>query len=366
MSASKCWAGFAALLLVTAVAGQDFPENVPAGTRLRVKLETPVDTKTSRAGDGVRARLTEPVMIQDRVLLPVDTYLTGRVAVVRPANRKEHVSAVLNLAFEKITLPDGRVLQGESTIQSLGTMLRVDREGAVTEEEVSKGEAAGVVGTSAAAGAGVGAIAGGGKGAAIGAGVGGVLATLGALAAASAQWDDIELKKGRKMWLRLNQDLALPRARPSGQEPPAVPPQSVKPAAASARAPAAAATPVLTSEPAAPRSTERRVLVADRKAWEASGGFASNIGLGAASGEREFPAPKDEFLKAFQKYCPTLIMTRRPERAEYAITLERRGWHSPPYRVEVLSREGDVIYSGGTQFLRNAVRNACNAVLAIR
>jgi len=366
MSASKWWAGLAALLLVITVSAQELPETVPAGTRLRVKLETPVDTKTSRVGDGVRAVLIEPVSIQGRVLLAVDTYLAGHVTAIRPANRKEHVPAVLNLAFEKITLPDGRVLHGEGAIQSLGMMLRVDREGAVSQEEVTKGEAVGGVATGAAAGAGVGAIAGKGKGAAIGAGVGGVLATLGALAAASAQWDDFELKKGRKMWLRLNQDLALPPPQQTVQQPPVVPAESPKPAVVSARTPATAVPPVVTTGPATPPSTERRVLVADRKAWEASGGFTSNTRTGAASPEREFPAPKEEFPKAFQKYCPTLVMTRRVDRADYAVTLEHRAWKSPPYRVEVLSREGDVIYSGGTQLLRNAVRDACSAILASR
>lgn len=366
MSASKWWAGLAGLLLVIAVWGQELPETVPAGTRLRVKLETPVDTKTSRVGDGVRALLIEPVSIQGRVLLAVDTYLAGHVSAVRPANRKEHVPAALNLAFEKITLPDGRVLHGEGTIQSLGMMLRVDREGAVSQEEVSKGEAAGGVATGAAAGAGVGAIAGKGKGAAIGAGVGGVLATLGALAAASAQWDDFELKKGRKMWLRLNQALSLPPAQPDEQRPLAVPPEFAKPPAVSAGAPAPAATPILTNEAAAAPSTERRVILVDRKDWEASGGFAGTAGGGGTSGERELPRPKDEFVKAFRERCPAVIITTRLERARYVVTLERRAWHSPPYQVEVLSREGDIIYSGGTQLLRNAVKDACSAILASR
>jgi len=108
MSASKWWVGSAVLLLAIAVPGQELPEMVPAGTRLRVKLETPVDTKTSHVGDGVRALLIEPVSIQGRALLPADTYLAGHVTALRPPNRKGHVAAVLNLAFEKITLPDGR------------------------------------------------------------------------------------------------------------------------------------------------------------------------------------------------------------------------------------------------------------------
>jgi len=36
---------------------------------------------------------------------------------------------------------------------------------------------------------------------------------LGAWAAAAAQWDDVKLEHGRKMWLRLDQDLTLASAK---------------------------------------------------------------------------------------------------------------------------------------------------------
>ena len=37
---------------------------------------------------------------------------------------------------------------------------------------------------------------------------------MGDLAANTAQWDNFELKRGQKLWLRLDQDLALASAGP--------------------------------------------------------------------------------------------------------------------------------------------------------
>jgi hypothetical protein len=83
-------------------------------------------------------------------------------------------------------------------------------EGAATAPGVSKGETVGVTATGAAAGAGIGAIAGGGKGAGVGAAIGGAVGLLSALAAGSAEWDDFQLKTGRKLWLRVDEDLKVP------------------------------------------------------------------------------------------------------------------------------------------------------------
>jgi hypothetical protein len=188
-----------------------------AGTRLRVILDTSITSKTSRVGDGVEVRLIEPVKLREQVVLPADTYLAGRVAAVRTGNRKQKAHATLRLSFDKITLPDGHVLQAKASIQNLGIMLDVDSEGMVTQPGISKSEAAGVVAVGTAAGAGIGAGAGGGKGAVIGAGAGAALSTLADLVEGSAQWDDFELNRGRKMWLRLDLDLPLPS---EGSKPP--------------------------------------------------------------------------------------------------------------------------------------------------
>ncbi len=389
--------------------GQAAPERIPAGTRLRVRMETPVNTKTSHAGDGVDARLIQPVKIHDRIVLPVGTYLAGQVVGVRPGSHKGKVFAFLRLVFTGATLPDGRALRVEALVQDLGLLLNVDAEGVVVQEDITKGEVAADVAIGGATGAGVGGIAGAGKGAAIGAGVGATLGALGAWAETSARWDDIELKPGRKMWLRLNQDVEFAPGKPESPAPApatlapskpaepatvstpvpaaelptkpasgtsesatapaspaeAVPSQPANAPSVSPVAPAASASGVDTSRTGTNSSTGPRVFLADRKAWDAAGGFTRNAPNNAVPEPRQPPVPKEEFLRAFREHCPTVVVTVRQGSADYIVLLDHGGWHSPPYRVTVLSKAGDVVYSGGTQLLRNAVKDACNA-LAVR
>jgi hypothetical protein len=118
--------------------------------------------------------------------------------------------------FTKIKLPIGAQFDVHASVQSLGITMDVDSEGAVTEHRESKGEKVGVDATTVGAGAGIGGVAGGGKGAAIGAGVGGGIAALGELAEALSKYEDFELKRGRKLWLRLDGDLVLSQ----GTQPP--------------------------------------------------------------------------------------------------------------------------------------------------
>ena len=329
---------------------------------MRVKLETPVDTKTAHAGDGVEATLIEPISLRGEVALPAGTFLSGRVAAVQAADKKQKRVAWLRLAFDAVTLPEGRALPAAAILQSLGLSEDVDSEGVVTQPGVSKGEAIGVTATGAAAGAGIGAAAGGGKGAGEGAAIGAAVGALSAWAASSLRWENIELKKGRKLWLRLNQELVISFPGgdvPSEPGPPAeTPSRSAEPPAESPADSAATAT----NAAAVGRSDGPRVFLADKQSWETSGGFPLNAPSAAGSQRGALrPAPQ-EFLSAFRERCPVVIVTTVLDRAGYVATLDHSTWHSPNYRIEVFSRDGDAVFSGGAALLRNAVKNACNAI----
>jgi hypothetical protein len=167
----------------------------------------------------VDAVLIEPVTHYDVIILPIGTRLHGRVVTIRAADKKQKIHALLRLSFDEVILPDGRHFKSLASIQSLGASEDVDNEGAATAPGVSKGETVEVTTASAAAGAGIGALAGGGKGAGVGAGIGGAVGLLSALAAGSAEWDDFQLKTGRKLWLRADEDFKVQTraAQPSNQ-----------------------------------------------------------------------------------------------------------------------------------------------------
>ena len=143
---------------------------VPAGTALALELQTGVASDKSRAEDAVRAKLTQPVVIDGTTVLPAGAIVNGSVLEAKQSGR---VSGRASVSFRF-----DRLRSGDDTYDI--HTARIAREAAAT-----KGEDAKKIGIGAGAGAVVGAIAGGKKGLAIGsvvgagAGTGVVLATRG-------------------------------------------------------------------------------------------------------------------------------------------------------------------------------------------
>jgi type IV secretion system protein VirB10 len=192
-----------------------------AGTRLRVQFDSATGTATSREGDGVAVQLIKPVEAEGREVLPVGTVLSGRVVAVHKGNKHTKIYPMIRLAFHRLRLPDGRSFPVEASLADLGVSESVDSEGVASTVPNTKAGDIAVPATMGAAGAGIGAIAGGGKGAGEGAAIGAGIGILADLAERAGQWQDFTLKKGRKAWLRLDEDLALesPTAASTPDEP---------------------------------------------------------------------------------------------------------------------------------------------------
>ena len=140
---------------------------VPVGTRLSVKLSTPVASDTSKLEDTVRGTVTRAVRVDGAVAVPVGAAIVGSVVESQESGR---VKGRARIAFRFSRL----VIDEES--HDIRTALVAREAESSTKDDVKKG------GIGAAAGAVVGGILGGGKGAAVGAGVGGtgaVVATRG-------------------------------------------------------------------------------------------------------------------------------------------------------------------------------------------
>lgn len=176
----------------SAVAAQKpAPVVVPAGTALKLELASSLSSATSHTGDLVIARLTSPVRLQDRVVLPEGTELRGHVTAAVPSGRVKG-RARLAVAFEKVVLA-GR----EHAVEVSGLDITADS---------SKKRDAAIIGGSAGAGAIIGAIAKGGKGAAVGAAVGGAAGT-GAVLATKGK--EVELPAGTPIESQLQAELRL-------------------------------------------------------------------------------------------------------------------------------------------------------------
>ncbi|HSE36147.1 MAG TPA: hypothetical protein VLG74_02525 [Blastocatellia bacterium] len=141
--------------------------NIPDGTELRIRLSSPISTKTGRVGDTFRATVVQPSTYESAIV-------EGHIATLNRSGRVTGKTEV-GLAFDSVTTTDGRFarIDGELVqIYESESVKRVDEEGRVeTGSRTRDTQVRGGVG--AVAGAVLGGIVGGGKGALIGLVVGG-------------------------------------------------------------------------------------------------------------------------------------------------------------------------------------------------
>jgi LssY C-terminus len=108
---------------------------VPAGTQLHVRLIHTVGSYASKVGTPVNAVLIAPVVIQDEVLLPVGSVLSGTVkAVNRVGYGIRHETASLDLGFDSISFPQGDATPLSARVSEVDTGREsVNRKGNIQE-----------------------------------------------------------------------------------------------------------------------------------------------------------------------------------------------------------------------------------------
>jgi type IV secretion system protein VirB10 len=143
---------------------------VPAGTRVAVVLENGISTRSAKAGDSLYFRTSFPITQNNRVIIPVGSYLRGELLESKRPGRVKG-RGEFRMRLNTLILPDGAT-----------------------------------VATTTVTGAGIGAIAAGAKGAGIGAGIGG-LAGLGAVLL--TRGPEAQLPRGSTLDIVLEHALAL-------------------------------------------------------------------------------------------------------------------------------------------------------------
>ena len=134
--------------------------NVPAGTRLSVRVTQTLDSASTQSGTTFSGVLASDVIIDDVVAFPAGTHVTGHVDEAKDAG---HFSGHSLLAVSLTAINR----HGESIPISTETFSKEgDNRGKNSAEKIGGGAAVGAI---------LGGIFGGGKGAAIGAGAGGGL-----------------------------------------------------------------------------------------------------------------------------------------------------------------------------------------------
>ena len=166
---------------------------IPAGTTLRIRLESTVGSDISRPRDRVEGRLVQPLTVDGRSVVPSGSRVAGRVVEAVESGRVKGRGR-LSLRFSSLT-----------SARSDDTYPIHTRTWTSVAPATKKKDAA-TIGLPTAGGAVVGALIGGGKGAAIGAAAGGGAGTAVVL---STRGKDVRMGEGALLVVRLTEPLVI-------------------------------------------------------------------------------------------------------------------------------------------------------------
>jgi len=202
-----------ALLLLAAAALAQQEASLPAGTGLRMKLETPLSTHKSKVGDVFTGRVTEAVVVNGATMVPVGASVTGRVTKLSEPRRIAGKPTIALLP-DRIILPNGNEYVITATVMDTAksSHTTVDDEGRIHGSARS-----GRDNVEAAAGTGTGAVVGilaaGAKGGFIGAGIG--------LGIVTGHWlatrHSVQLPAGTEIFMELDRPVLMASAGVPGE-----------------------------------------------------------------------------------------------------------------------------------------------------
>jgi type IV secretion system protein VirB10 len=190
-------------------AAQNSPNTivVPAGTKLPMVLHNAVSTRSARPGDPVYLETTFPIVQDDKILVPAGSYVQGEITeAVRPGRVKG--TGEMRIRLTSMILPNGYTVRFDAIPANAGTggNETTGKEGEI-KGDTNKGQDAGTVLKTTAAGAGIGGLASRtGKGAGIGAGAG---AAAGLAAILLSRGPEIDLPRGTTLDAVLDRPLNL-------------------------------------------------------------------------------------------------------------------------------------------------------------
>jgi hypothetical protein len=135
---------------------------LPAGTKLTVRMIDSVDSQVARVGDTFRASIDEPVSVNGQTVIPRGADVVAKLV------EDDQSGKISGRTVMKLVL---------STVRVNDKLVDITTSDVVKESSSRGARSAGVIGGGAVLGAIIGAAAGGGKGAAIGAGSGAAVGT---------------------------------------------------------------------------------------------------------------------------------------------------------------------------------------------
>lgn len=182
------------LLFVSFTIANGFQQSqllIPAKTKVSLQLLSPVSTATSKKGDKFTCKVLSPVEFAGAIV-------EGHVRSVKRSG-KANKDSKLDLAFDRVTLTDGRVANFSATVIEVFDVInakdqgRADNEGTIRNKSTAVKTSIKRAAVGALIGAVVGGVIAGGQGAAVGAAIG---ASVGATTTLAMKGPDLEFKTG--------------------------------------------------------------------------------------------------------------------------------------------------------------------------
>jgi len=211
---STAYRSFLIALAVIAIALPAASSEIPAGSHVLLHMVNSVSTRTAQEGDYIYLRTASPISVDGRIVVPVDSYVQGKVTYTKRAGKLKGRSEIA-IRLETLTLPRGKTLQFNAypaSVDSAGSGQRIDKEENIIKQSGDHGRDAKQIAILAGSGASIGAVVssrgdgsgwtGAGMGSAIGAGVGlaSVLLTRG---------KDVELNPGSSLDVVFDRPVSL-------------------------------------------------------------------------------------------------------------------------------------------------------------
>jgi hypothetical protein len=180
---------------------------VPADQKLSLELLSPISTATGRKGDKFSCKVLTPIDYAGAIA-------EGHIRNVKRSG-KANKDSKIDLAFDKITLPDGRSADFDASVIEVFDVVhaanqgRADNEGTISNKPSTVKVSVKRAAAGAIVGGVIGGLMGGGKGAALGAAIG---ASVGATSTLATRGPDLEFKTGTQFTVQAN----APRKKSKG------------------------------------------------------------------------------------------------------------------------------------------------------
>lgn len=167
---------------------------LPAGTRIRLKMDDPISSDISAANDTFTTTIAKSVVLRETVVLPAGTVIEGRIVKAKAAASGGR-GGQLEIMLETLKLPEGEKRQIEGVPVN---ELKAASSGAGSILSIAGGTALGAL---------LGAVTKTSNGALIGAGIG---AGAGTGVALLKKGKDVRIKRSEEFEIELKKEVLLP------------------------------------------------------------------------------------------------------------------------------------------------------------